>query len=217
VFFGCDMNIALSLIGAYSLGSIPFAYLIGRLKGVDIRKVGDGNVGAFNVFRHAGLIAGTATLVADMGKGALAVLVAKALCGEGLVLLVAGGAAVAGHNWPVFLRFRGGRGVGAIIGVLLILLPLEISITFGLTIAVLLITRNSIWCGMTLFVPLPLLCWLFGEPVSLLVYSMALPCLSALAHWLTTRHLPPEAQEEAKMFWVAPQASRGRKGTSQPR
>ena len=211
------MDIALSLILAYFLGSIPFAYLIGRLKGIDIRKVGDRNVGAFNVFRHAGLIAGIATLVADIGKGALAIVIAKALCGEGLVAFIAGGTAVAGHNWPVFLRFRGGRGVGVIIGVLLVLLPREISITLGLSAAVLFITRNSIWCGVALFVPLPLLCWLFSEPISLLAYSMALPCLSGLAHWLTTRHLLPEAQKEAEMFWIAPEASRERRDTSQTR
>ncbi len=197
------MGDALSLVVAYLLGSIPFAYLISKLKGIDIRQVGDRNVGSVNVFRHVGLMAGITTLVADIGKGALAAVVARALSGEWLLWYLAGGTAVAGHNWPAFLRFRGGRGVGPMIGVLLILLPREMSITLGLAAVPLFITRNMIWCGMALFIPLPLLCWLFSEPIPLLAYSMALPCLSGFTHWLTTRRLPPEARREADMFWIA--------------
>ena len=197
------MGVTLSLVVAYLLGSTPFAYLISKLKGVDIRQVGDHNVGSVNVFRHVGLMAGIITLVADIGKGALATVVARALGGEWLMWYLAGGTAIAGHNWPLFLRFRGGRGVGPTIGVLLILLPREMSITLGLAAVPLFVTRNLIWCGMVLFIPLPLLCWLFGEPISLLAYSMALPCLSGFAHWLTTRHLPPEARGEADRFWIA--------------
>ena len=211
------MGVALSLVLAYLLGSIPFAYLIGRLKGVDIRKVGDRNVGSFNVFRHAGLTAGITTLVADIGKGALAIVAAKALCGEGLVLFLAGGAAVAGHNWPVFLHFRGGRGEAVSIGVLLVILPSEALITLGATVVLLLITRNAILAGVTLFAPLPILCWLFNEPTTQLVYSMALPCLVGLTHWLTMRHLPQEAQKEAETFWIAPEASREHRHTSHTR
>ncbi len=209
------VNVALSLLLAYLLGSIPFAYIIGKLSGLDIRKVGDRNVGTFNVFRHAGLVAGIATLVADVGKGALAIVVAKALSGHELVVFVAGVAAVIGHNWPVFLRFRGGRGLAVVIGVLLVLLPREMVIAAALGIMVLLVTRNSVWFGVALFVPLVLLCLLFREPVSLLIYSVALPCLAGISHWLTTRHLPPEAQKEALMFWVARKANRQNKGSSQ--
>jgi glycerol-3-phosphate acyltransferase PlsY len=122
------MNAALSIVIAYLLGSIPSAYIIGRLSGLDIRKVGDRNVGTFNVFRHAGLVAGIVTLIADVGKGALAIVIAKALSGHELVVFGAGVAAVIGHNWPVFLRFRGGRGLAVVIGALLALLPVEMLI-----------------------------------------------------------------------------------------
>jgi len=203
------MNIALSIVIAYLLGSIPSAYIISKIRGLDIRKVGDRNVGTFNVFRHAGLVAGIATLVADVGKGALAIVVAKALSGQELVLFGAGIAAVMGHNWPVFLRFRGGRGLAVVIGVLLALLPIEMLISAALGLVVLFITRNSVWFGVALFIPLILLCWLFGEPVSLLIYSAALPCLAGFTHWLTTRHLPPEAQKEAVSFWIARKTKRG--------
>ena len=202
------MNFVLSLAIAYFLGSIPFAYLIGRLKGIDIRKMGDRNVGSFNVFRHVGLNAGIVTLVADIGKGALAVIVAKSLSGDELLVFFAGVAAVVGHIWPVFLHFQGGRGVGTIIGIMLVLLPREISITMCFTIVLLFVTRSSLWSGVSLFIPLPLLAFLCGETLSLIVYSMALPCMSGLAHWLTTRHLSPESKKEAGMIWIAPKVNR---------
>jgi len=204
------MNVVLSIVIAYLLGSIPSAYIIGKIRGLDIRRVGDRNVGTFNVFRHAGLFAGIATLVADVGKGALAIVAAKALSGHELVLFGAGVAAVMGHNWPVFLRFRGGRGLAVVIGALLVLLPVEMLIAAALGLVVLFITRNSVWFGVALFIPLILLCWLFREPVSLLIYCAALPCLAGFTHWLTTRHLPPEAQKEAVSFWIARKEGRGK-------
>jgi glycerol-3-phosphate acyltransferase PlsY len=202
------INAVLSIVVAYLLGSIPFAYIIGRLRGLDIRKVGDRNVGTFNVFRHVGLVGGIATLVADVGKGALAIVVAKLLSVHEFVVFGAGVAAVIGHNWPVFLRFRGGRGLAVVIGVLLALLPREMLIAAAISIVVLFVTRNSVWFGVALFIPLVLLCWLFRERISLLIYSAALPCLAGLAHLLTTRHLSPEEQREAVSFWIASKEGR---------
>jgi glycerol-3-phosphate acyltransferase PlsY len=208
------MNAALSVLSiviAYLLGSIPFAYIIGKLRGLDVRQVGDKNVGTFNVFRHAGWGAGIATLVADVGKGALAIVVAKLLSVPELVVFGAGVAAVIGHNWPVFLRFRGGRGLAVIIGALLALLPIEMLIAAAVSLVVLYATRNTIWFGVAMFLPLVLLCVLFKERVSLIIYSVALPCLAGLAHLLTTHGLSPEEQKEAVSFWVARKASHGKK------
>ncbi len=207
------MNTALVLVLAYLLGSIPFAYLIGRRKGVDIRRVGDGNVGAFNVFRHVGLYAGTATLILDMAKGATAIAVTKALHTGEIVTCLAGVAAVAGHNWTPFLGFKGGRGEATIIGVLFALVPWQMAVAFVLGIIVLFTTRNSIWTGMALFVPLPPICLatsqLLGQPsLTVVVYTVLLPCLAGLTHWLTTRHLPPEARKEAATFWIAGRKNR---------
>lgn len=208
------MNAALSVLSiviAYLLGSIPFAYIIGKLRGLDVRQVGDKNVGTFNVFRHAGWGAGIATLVADVGKGALAIVVAKLLSVPELVVFGAGVAAVIGHNWPVFMRFRGGRGLAVIIGALLALLPIEMLIAAAISLVVLYATRSSIWFGVAMFLPLVLLCVLFKERVSLIIYSVALPCLAGLAHLLTTRGLSPEEQKEAVSFWVARKESHGKK------
>jgi len=207
------MNIAMSLVMAYLLGSIPFAYLISRTKGVDIRRVGDGNVGAFNVFRHVGLGAGLATLALDIGKGATAIMVAKALHIPEIAVCLAGIAATIGHNWPVFLKFEGGRGEATIIGVLAVLVPWQMAITFVLGIIVLFTTRNSILTAMAIFIPLPLTCFgtnrLLGEPsLTVVLYTALLPCLAGFTHWLTTRRLPPGARKEAGTFWVANKRNR---------
>ncbi len=207
------MNTVLSLALAYLVGSIPFAYLISRIRGVDIRKVGDGNVGAFNVFRHVGLTAGLATLVLDMGKGAAAIALAKALQASEVVTCITGAAAVAGHNCTPFLGFKGGRGEATIIGIFFAMVPWQMAATFVLGIIVLFTTRNSIWTAMALFVPLPLICLvanrLLGQPtLPVVLYTVLLPCLAGLTHWLTTRRLSPEARKEAGSFWIADRKDR---------
>jgi glycerol-3-phosphate acyltransferase PlsY len=210
------MNAALSVLSiviAYFLGSIPFAYIIGKMSGLDVRRVGDKNVGTFNVFRHGGLGPGIATLVADVGKGALAIMVAKLLSVDELVVFGAGMAAVIGHNWPVFLRFRGGRGLAVVIGVLLAVLPVEMLIAVAISLLALYYSRNTIWFGVAMFIPLILLSVIFKERISLIIYSGALPCLAGLAHLWTTRHLSTEEQKEAVSFWVAHKGDRGNKGT----
>jgi glycerol-3-phosphate acyltransferase PlsY len=193
----------LSIIVAYLLGSIPFAYIIGKLSGLDVRQVGDKNVGTFNVFRHGGWGPGVATLVADVGKGALAVVVAKLLSTNELVVFGAGVAAVIGHNWPVFLNFRGGRGLAVVIGALLALLPLEMLIAAAIGLLVLYFTRNTIWFGVAMFIPLILFSVIFREHVPLIIYSAALPCLAGLAHVWTTRQLSRKQKKEAVSFWVS--------------
>jgi glycerol-3-phosphate acyltransferase PlsY len=202
------MFIALSLVISYLLGSIPFAYIISRQKGIDIRILGDRNVGAFNVFRNVGFGAGMTTLILDVLKGTAAILVAKAFNPDEIFIFLSGIAAVMGHIWPIFLRFKGGRGEATIIGVLFALVPLQIAITLVLAIIVLFTTRNSIWVGMMLFIPLPFIClafyWLTGQPhIGTIIYTVALPCISGITHWFTTRRLPPEARKEAGNFWIA--------------
>ncbi|HEX7364471.1 MAG TPA: glycerol-3-phosphate acyltransferase [Dehalococcoidia bacterium] len=199
------MNIVLAVLStviAYLLGSIPFAYIIGKWRKVDVRRVGDKNVGTFNVFRHGGMAAGILTLVADVGKGALAIIAARLLSGNELVVFAAGIAAVIGHNWPVFLHFRGGRGLAVIIGALLALAPIEMLIAAAISLLVLYYTRNTIWFGVAIFVPLILLEIVFKERLSLIIYSVALPCLAGLAHLFTTRRLSSDQQKEAVTFWV---------------
>jgi len=124
------MQIVMAVVFGYLVGSIPSAYLIARMmKGIDIRTVGSGNVGGSNVWLHAGKLPSMATVLFDMVKGALAISV---LINQGLpvhVQVAAGVAAIAGHNWPVWLRFAGGRGIATSGGVLFMFGPLETIIT----------------------------------------------------------------------------------------
>jgi acyl phosphate:glycerol-3-phosphate acyltransferase len=119
-------TIAACLIGGYLLGSIPFGVIAARLGGLgDIRKVGSGNIGATNVLRTGRKDLALITLIGDGGKGALAVLIARALFASAgpdaaeTAAALAGGAAFLGHLFPAWLRFRGGKGVATFLGVLL--------------------------------------------------------------------------------------------------
>ncbi len=187
-----------SIVIAYLIGCFPTAYLMGRLrKRLDIRQVGDKNVGAANVYRQVGRWSGLAVALIDIGKGALAMGISRWLNVPDRIALVAGVAVVAGHNWPVFLGFKGGRGEAASVGVLLTLLPREMLILIGVGLIPLIITRNLIFASIFLFVPLPFVSWWFGAPVTYIFYSMLLPAIVGFTHYLTTRNLPADVERGA--------------------
>jgi glycerol-3-phosphate acyltransferase PlsY len=115
---------AAAVVVSYLLGAIPFAVLLTRWgRGIDVRRVGSGNPGATNVWRSAGPGLGLAVLILDGAKGAAAVLIARAAGLDRDVQALAGLAAIAGHVWPVWLRFRGGKGVATGAGVFAVLAP----------------------------------------------------------------------------------------------
>jgi len=122
------------LIG-YTVGSLPIGFLVAQgAAGIDLRRAGSGNVGAANVYRTAGLLSAVAVMLADFGKGAAAVL----LAGGGTNAVAAGVAAVIGHIYPVWLRFRGGKGVATASGVFAVLTPLPVifaAAAFALVVA----------------------------------------------------------------------------------
>jgi glycerol-3-phosphate acyltransferase PlsY len=131
----------LVVLGAYLLGAIPFGYLIYRARsGRDIRAEGSGNIGATNVMRRAGPAAGIATLLLDAAKGYVAVWLAARLSGGApWVIAAAAVAALLGHTFPVYLRFRGGKGVATALGVFAALAPRSILlalVVFAITLAV---------------------------------------------------------------------------------
>lgn len=183
------------LIG-YVFGSIPTAYLTGRaLKVGDIRHIGDENAGAANVYRELGARAGVFVFIIDAAKGAAVILIAQAAHLSQVTVMFAGVAAIAGHNWPVFLGFRGGRGESTAIGILLVLVPLPMLILAVPAILVLCIRKNVILASAVLFAPLWLVGWWTGAPLPIILYSIALPCLVGLTHFLRTR---PGAAEPEK-------------------
>jgi glycerol-3-phosphate acyltransferase PlsY len=150
---------AIALALAYVSGSIPFAYLVGKARGVDLRKQGSGNLGATNVFRVLGWKIGVAVFLADALKGALPVLllphqIASALDPR-LWAIAVGVAAIAGHVRPIFLRFgRGGKGVATAAGVFFALVPWQMLASFSVFIAVVLasgyVSLGSLLSALTL-------------------------------------------------------------------
>ena len=109
--------LALAAVGGYALGSVPFGLVLTRVVGIDLRSVGSGNIGATNVLRTGRKGLAAATLLLDSGKGAIAAALAWALV-DNTAGLVAGVCAVIGHNFPVWLKFKGGKGVATTLGVL---------------------------------------------------------------------------------------------------
>jgi glycerol-3-phosphate acyltransferase PlsY len=174
-------QIVLALVIAYLLGSIPSAYLIARsVKKVDIRKVGGGNVGAVNTMREIGPLPGLGVFLADMVKGALAVLIAQWLGLHLYWAFAAGFVAVAGHNWPVWLKFRGGQGLATTMGVLAVFSPIPFAICFGILIVAVGITSNVRLSAIAGIIFQPPLIWAFGGELSVLLYSIALPVFCLL-------------------------------------
>jgi glycerol-3-phosphate acyltransferase PlsY len=112
----------------YLAGSVPFAFLLARRRGVDLRRTGSGNVGAANVLRTSGVRNAVVALCLDAAKGALAVLVAQRLTGGPATPVAAGLASVIGHIYPVWLGFRGGKGVATAAGVFVVLAPIAAAI-----------------------------------------------------------------------------------------
>ena len=180
-----------TLAMAYVLGSFPTAYLAGRIsKGTDIRQEGDRNPGAGNVYRVLGPKVGMLVAVVDVGKGALAVAVAKLVMGNMAGEMAAGALAVAGHNWPIFLQLRGGRGAASTVGVLFVMLP-GVSIRLGIVALVLLPIFRSATVGISLImIPLPFLALLTGASMPLVAYSVGLPVMAGIRHYFSSRALP---------------------------
>ncbi len=141
--------IGTALIG-YLIGCVSFGYIFAKLfKGKDIRDVGSGNAGTANVIRNYGWVIGLLTFIGDVAKGAGAAYIGYLLCPQGMLfgspvpisVCIGGLSAVVGHIWPVFLKFRGGKGVATTLGVFLIMMPLYTAIGLGISIILIAVTR----------------------------------------------------------------------------
>jgi acyl phosphate:glycerol-3-phosphate acyltransferase len=159
------VHIAISLVVAYLLGSFPTAYLAGRAKGIDIRNMGSGSVGGSNVATVASRWLIFPVGIIDVGKGMLAVLLAKWLDVSITWQVFAGLFAIAGHNWSIFLGFVGGRGIGTSVGVLIVLFPLAFVVllpVFGLMFFILNAPLAFLFC----FTALPFISWGMEKPTA---------------------------------------------------
>lgn len=182
------IDIIIAIVVGYILGSIPSAYLAGRLRrGIDIREVGSKNMGALNVYYEVGAAEAALVTVADLGKGIGAILLARWLSGIpapltasfGPVTGTAGVAAVLGHVFPVFLKFRGGKGGATAIGTLIFLMPWAVPFLFVVFAIAVAITRNPTFSYSLLLVVFPFVAGFiyvdrYGEPLALVFYSIGL-------------------------------------------
>jgi len=134
------MEIFAAVLG-YLFGSIPFALLLTRPLGIDLRAAGSRNVGAANVLRTAGVAPAVAVMLLDTLKGAVAVLVARLMTGNLIVVTTAGLAAIVGHVYPAWLHFRGGKGVAASAGVFAMLAPYATAIAALVFVGTIVVTR----------------------------------------------------------------------------
>jgi len=179
-------EIVIAIIVGYIFGSFPSAYLAGRLrKRIDIREVGSKNMGAMNVYYEVGRVEAVLVTLADLGKGIGAILLVRGLLLIPLISpfdLLTGltaAAAILGHIFPVFLKFRGGKGAATAIGILIFLMPWAVPFLFIVFAVALLITRNPTFSYSLLLIVFPFVAGFiyvdrYGEPLALVFYSIGL-------------------------------------------
>jgi acyl phosphate:glycerol-3-phosphate acyltransferase len=175
------VEIILILFG-YLLGSVPTGFILGWMAGVDVRKAGSGNVGATNVARVAGKRQGFLTLIGDTAKGVVPVILALQLGANLTTTVMAGAAAFVGHLYPVFLKFRGGKGVATALGVFVALAPVAALVLILMFIAIALSSRIVSVGSIATAMAAPLILWLFSYPP--IVVGMAVFIAAAI----TLRH-----------------------------
>src|SRR5438445_9166143 len=161
---------ALAIIAAYLIGSIPFALILARRWGAsDLRVVGSGNLGAANVMRASGVTAGVLVAALDMAKGAASVWLAERL-GSGPGLSAAAGfAAIVGHIYPVWLRFRGGKGVATACGVFSVLTPLAVPPALVVFLVSVWLTKYVSLGSILATIALPSIAYATGAPAAILI------------------------------------------------
>ena len=172
----------LAIIAAYCVGSIPCGLLLGRLAGVDVRAAGSGNIGATNVTRQLGKLFGLLTLAGDMGKAVAPMWLTARVTGPGDPVILAGLAAVVGHCFPLYLRFRGGKGVATALGMWLYLYPLAALILAGIFIAVVAATGYVSVGSLAAAAFLPIALMLFQAPRTALLAAVAITALVWFKH-----------------------------------
>jgi glycerol-3-phosphate acyltransferase PlsY len=167
------MDSVLPILLGYGVGSLPLGYLVAnRAKGIDLRRVGSGNVGAANVYRTAGLAAAIIVVLVDVAKGASSVFFAARFATGVADPVAAGVAAIIGHVYPVWLRFHGGKGVATACGVFWMLAPLATAVSATLFVVVVWVTRYVSLGSVIATVALPPLAWWTGKSVAVVVGSV---------------------------------------------
>jgi len=210
------INEALAIVIGYLLGSIPSAYIVTRLvRSKDIRELGGGNVGGLNVFREVGIWSAVVVAIIDVGKGMATIAIAYWLLDLATTfVMLAGMAAVIGHNWMVWLKFSGGKGMGAVIGALAIGMPLYgywqgFLIFVAIILITFVITRNVALSMGTSLLSLPFIIWLGTNSVTATIMVIIIGLIIAIKFLPTAR--TAWAKTEAKKDFIFDQGQRGRR------
>jgi glycerol-3-phosphate acyltransferase PlsY len=201
--------VALVIFG-YVVGSLSPSVFLGKLlKGVDVRTQGSGNAGTTNAFRVLGVRLGLAVLFADLLKGVVPVLVADFVLGEPIVTVLVALASVAGHNYSVFLRGKGGKGVATGAGAAIAMMPLVGAVLVGLFLLLLLTTRIVSIASISCTVMLPVLAVVFHEPVAYIVVSCLMSAVVLWAHRGNFRRLWRREEPRVRFPWNRRPEGRG--------
>ena len=177
-----SLSIFLLIVAAYLIGSVPFALLLARRLGTrDLRRIGSGNIGAANVLRTSGVRAGVTVMLLDIAKGAGSVMLVQRFDG-GAVTAAAGLAAIVGHVFPVWLRFRGGKGVATACGVFTVLTPVAVGPALAVFLGSVWMTRYISVGSILASVALPPIAYATGSPMPVLAVAMIASMLILVRH-----------------------------------
>jgi glycerol-3-phosphate acyltransferase PlsY len=177
------------ILFGYAVGSVPFAYLLARRAGIDVRVAGSGNVGAANVLRTSGTPLGLTVMILDIAKGAATVLAAYAAAGSNNSVAAAGAAAIVGHIYPVWLRFHGGKGVAVAAGVFSVLAPFATVLAAAVFLATAASTRVVSLGSVLATVTLPSAAWLTGAPPTVKIAALGTGILILFRHRANIRRI----------------------------
>jgi glycerol-3-phosphate acyltransferase PlsY len=177
------------ILCGYALGSVPFAFILARRAGIDVRVAGSGNVGAANVLRTTGKQLGVIVMALDILKGALTVLLAAAVQGTPSAMAAAGTAAVVGHIYPVWLRFHGGKGVAVAAGVFGVLAPVATVVAASVFLIVVWLSRVISLGSVAATVTLPSAALLSGAPASVVAAAVGTGSLILFRHRANLRRI----------------------------
>ena len=176
------MEIIALIVFAYLLGSIPTGYILGKFAGVDVRQVGSGNVGATNVARAVGKCQGVLTLLADAVKGMLPAAIGLSMTLAPAAIAAIASAAFLGHLYPVFLKFRGGKGVATGLGALLVIAPLATLLLLVIFAAVVVPTRLVSLSSIVAAALAPFALWMFLQPAAIVLLGAFLAAMIVWRH-----------------------------------
>lgn len=190
----------LVIVVAYLLGSIPTGFLVAKARGVDIRSVGSGNIGATNVFRMLGKPAGILVMCVDVLKGSVAVALAMRVIGPWFsgvqgnqanewYGVCAGVAAILGHNFTCWLSFKGGKGIATSAGILIALVPWSLLIILAVWVVTLAVTRWVSLASILASATLPFAAWITGESFTMILITGGLAVLAIYKHRTNIKRL----------------------------